>query len=490
MPRAERYVQMLAFALLVPAVIAVIALPTPASDTREAFTWGHFFSLETPKHPPMMQWIAGLTARLLGPSAVAAILVTQALNAAAIYYLYKIFLEMLDRPHALMFALLAGTNFYVTASALPNALNADMLQILPWSGIVCHAVRAARGDRWLDWLALGLWAAAAIYTKYTVAVLFLGLGVAAAMVPSYRHIWTRPGLYAAAALAGLLVVPHAWASLTQQGSLGHAEGLLNVRNSLGARLTNFSRIGTGLFIYTAPAWIIMVGGFLRRDCRWSRPDGEWAAATLRFLQIVCIVCFAVLAVLVLGGGLRFVARYVAPFLFLVALAALPMIAFDRTRWAGIERRVLTTLGVVSTLTLVGPSLVWTLFSHHDVMQEPSANAAALLRAEWSKSFTCGPAYMLGDIGSGNGMAVTGDRPLPVGIPLDMVKSVAWFDRAELDKRGAIVVYRDAINWTQVDDALPGAGRPATRQVIVPMLRTLTGAAYTYVYFFIPAAQCR
>lgn len=487
MPRIDRYVLIAAFSLLVPALLALLVLPTPASDTREAFTWGHFFSLETVKHPPMMQWIAGLTARLLGPTAFWAIIVTQVLNAVAIAYVYGVFRLIVDRDRARLFTLLFATNFYLTASALPFALNADVLQIVSWAAIVFHALRAADTNRWTHWLALALWSAAAVYTKYTAPVLFGALAAASLLVPQYRKIWVNPYLYACVGIGVLTVAPLLHAILTRTDSVGHAEGLLSWDAPLNWRLFNLWQMALGLILYLAPAWIILAAGFLRRDCRMAAA-ADLTNPTLRFLQIANLASLAVLAALVLIGGLSFSSRYVAPFLILFVLAVCPRIDFDRSRWAGIESRTLRTLTLTATAMLIAGTLIYSVFASHDVMQEPSVEAAAAIRADWNKSYSCGPAYMLGDIGSANGMALTG-KPLPVGIPMDILLQVSWFDPEELKRKGAIVVYRDAVNWAEVARALPAVGPREMRVITLPMLRTWTGAAYTYRYFFLPPASC-
>jgi len=487
MPRADRYVLIAAYSLLVPALLALLVLPTPASDTREAFTWGHFFSLETVKHPPMMQWIAGVTARLLGPTAFWAIIVTQILNAIALLYVYATFRLVIDRDRARLFTLLVATSFYLTAGALPFALNADVLQIVSWAAIVFHAIRAADANKTTHWLALALWSAAAVYTKYSALVLFGSLGLASLFVPHYRRIWGNPYLYACVAVGLLTAAPLIHAIATRTDSVGHAEALLSYDASLGWRLYNLWQMALGLVLYLAPGWIILAVGFLRRDCRWAWPAAP-SSRTLRFLQCAALAAFAALALLVLAGGLSFSSRYVAPFLILFVLAVCPLIDFDRSRWAGIESRTLRTLTVTATVMLLAAGLIYGVFASHDVMQEPSFEAAAAIRADWSKTYSCGPAYMLGDIGSANGMALTGP-PLPVGIPMDILLQVSWFDPARLKRDGAIVVYRDAVNWDEVARALPAVGPRDTHSITLPMLRTRTVASYTYRYFFLPPSVC-
>ena len=327
MLRIDRYVLIAGFSLLVPALLALLVLPTPASDTREAFTWGHFFSLETVKHPPMMQWIAGLTARLLGPTAFWAIIVTQLLNAIAVLYVHGVFRLVVDPDRARLFTLLFATNFYLTASALPFALNADVLQIVSWAAIVFHALRAADSNKWQHWLALALWSAAAVYTKYTVLVLFVALGLASLAVPQYRKIWLQPYLYVCAAVGVLMVSPLLYAIATRTDSVGHAEGLLAWDAPVGWRIFNLWQMALGLLLYLAPGWIILAGGFLRRDCRWA--GGGGASPEVRFLRVSNAVLLGILALLVLVGGLSFSSRYVAPFLILFALAVCPLVEFDR-----------------------------------------------------------------------------------------------------------------------------------------------------------------
>lgn len=473
--------------LLTPVLLALVLFPTPMSDTREALAWGHTFSLAMPKHPPMMQWIAGLTAATLGTSAFAALLVNQALSAIGLLYVLTLLRRIVDGPHAFLHAFLFATSIYFIAAPLVFALNADVLQIASWAAIVFHGVRSAETNRPGHWLALALWGAAAVYTKYTVAILFTALAFASFSVPEFRLVWRNPRLYMAMGLAAILIAPHFFELTRDAAAIEHAEGVLRLGIDWAERLKGLREVLLGPVLYLLPGWLMVVIGLL---------FGHWvigAPATAptpvqRFLRNGCLVAWALIAGLTVLLGLDYESRYDGPFLILLVLAIAPYVRLAEGHAEVVEHRMPKIIAITLAGIVLVSVIIYGLFTGHDYMQEPTADAMAKVREDWNKSYACGPAYVLGDPWSANGLPIT-ERHGPIGIHLPVIGEAPWFSAEELRRKGAVVIYRDEIAETEVAQFLPGVKPAEIKTFTLPYLRTWAHRTMTYKYFFMPPEDC-
>lgn len=483
----RRYGLVAALGLLTPAILALLLFPTPMSDTREALAWGHTFSLAMPKHPPMMQWIAGLTERTLGTSAVAALLVNQALSAIGLLYVLALLRRVVDDAHAFILAFLFATSIYFIAAPLVFALNADVLQIASWAAIIYHAVRAAESNRWSHWVALALWSAAAVYTKYTVAILFMSLALASLTVAEFRAVWANPRLYLSMLLAALFITPHVVELTRSAAAIEHAEGVLRLGTSWSERFRALREVLLGPVLYLLPGWLMIVIGLLFGHWRLGS-DGTASTAIRQFLRNACILAWVLLAILTVVLGLDYESRYDGPFLILLVLALAPFVRMAEGHAAIIEGRmpkiILITLGGIVLVSFI----VYGLFTGHDYMQEPTGEAMAQVRQDWDRAYPCGPAYVLGDPWSANGLPLR-ERRGAIGIHLPVIREAPWFTEERLRQEGAIVVYRDEIAENEVARFLPGVQPAEIKSVTLPYLRTWAHRTMTYKYFFIAPQAC-
>ncbi len=130
-----------ALLLLVAPGLALV-LPAPSSDTRELLSWGLHPALSTPKQPPLMQWMGFLVMRLAWPTTFWCALLTQALNAAGLFYVYKTFRLWASEAEAALMTLLLTGAVYFLAAPVPFALNADILQFPFWAAMLFYALAA------------------------------------------------------------------------------------------------------------------------------------------------------------------------------------------------------------------------------------------------------------------------------------------------------------------------------------------------------------
>jgi len=483
------YLAVGAAVMLVPAALALAVFPTAMIDTRELFAWGRHFPLVTHKHPPLMALIGGLVETVLPPNAFSAILVGQILNAVGVLYLYLTLLMVVARDRARLFAFLFATSLYFQLAPLSYALNADILQVPIWLAIVYHLIRAARSNSLSHWLALAAWVAAAFLTKYTAGLLILA-GVAATLaVPEFRGIWRNPRLYLAAVCAVLLVTPHLLALRTNSAALTYAEQFTLADRGVSGRLAGIVQFIGGTLLFLAPGWIVIAAGFLNGNCTLAgRDDDPDRRATVHFVQVLAVATVAILLVMTLTLGTLLNHRYGAPLFGLFVLALAPLVAVNPATWSRAEPGIIAIAGVVAGVVFLASVVVYGFFTSHNYMQEPTGEAAAIMRAEWNRHFTCGPGYYLGDRPSAHGLALAGDRH-PVGMPLEDIPLAHWYKPALLQREGAIVAFRTPIPADIVRQSFPDAEIAEQPSFTLPLLRTFSGATITYHYFFIPPQSC-
>lgn len=481
-----RVIAVLAFVLLLPVALAAIAFPTAMYDTRELIAWGRHFPLVTPDHPPMMAWIGGAIDLLFGHSAVAVVLANQILMAIGLAYFHAVLRLVGPRSSAWLFTLLYGTTFYLAFAPLSFALNADILQLTSWPAIVYYCLRAARTNRWRDWLGFGAWSAAALLTKYNAAILLAGLGVAMVVEPSLRIMWRRPGLYAAIALGLVLVAPHVAAVLVHGQAVSY--GLAHFTPAGGAwkRLVDIGQLLLGHAVFLLPGAIIALIG-LKQGNLALRTDHD-AQAERRVLLAMNIAMQAALLVLVLIAGLDYIFRFSAPYAMMIALGLAPLLRpiGDWRPWA--ERRLIAVLGGLYLAIGVIVATVYTVFASHSAMQEPIEAGARAILEDWNKQFPCGPAYFIGGRQKVYGVGIAAGPQVTALFYRD-IAGAAWFDRDKLNAGGAVVMDGSAEYQSHLQNYLFGLPPTPERSVTLPLRRTLKPKTFTYVYHFIPPADC-
>ena len=183
----------------------------------------------------------------------------------------------------------------VTAAALFNAtllagvgaviMTPDTPLLFFWTACLWALARLLHSGRPAWWLAIGLFAGLAMASKYTALLLWIGIGLWLLWVPSQRHWWRSPMLWAGTVLGALCVVPvvlwnaeHGWASILRQGG--------RVEDWHPARAAQFlgELLGGQIGLATPLVFILVVAGVgwaARRA--WRDRDPAWsllAALTL------------------------------------------------------------------------------------------------------------------------------------------------------------------------------------------------------------------
>ncbi len=478
----------LALALALPIALATTVFPTPLYDTRELIAWGRQFAWVTPVHPPMMAWIGGAVDWLAGPSAAAMILTGQLLLTVGLAYLYAI-LRLVTAPgNAALFTWLFGISLYTVFAPLSFALNADILQLTPWPAIVFHGLRAGRTDRLTHWIALGVWSAIGMLTKYNAAVLFMGMAVAMLTVPAFRSIPTRPGFYLALIIGLALVAPHALAVAQNHGAVAWGIEHFDGASSFADKINRLYEYLLGYFICLVPGALIVATGFWKGFFALRRSPDSASSDDYRFLLVMNATMQIVLLALLLVAGLDYVWRFDAPYAMMAVPALAPLVAWNEGCRAWFERRVTMTIAAVYLIAGAVITVLYLTFASHSGLQEPTPAAARAILADWHSTYPCGPAYVLGGRQAAYGVGIEAGRGITALSYRDITRA-PWFDPGALQARGAIVIDTIPGIGERMARFLPGVATSDEKTISLPLRRTHKAKTFNYLYRFVAPQGC-
>jgi len=269
--------------------LGVAALVPLAPDEAYYWVWSHSLQWGYLDHPPMVAWfiragtlLAGENAlgiRLIGPLSIAVATVLLARAADALFP---------ERRPGLWAAALFNATLLVGVGGL--LMTPDLPLLVFWTAALWALARlhASQDGRW--WLAFGLLAGLALFSKYTAAL--LGAGVVLWLLASRDawRWWRDWRLYAGGALAALVFLPvvlwnarNEWASFAKQGGRAGTDEAGFTFRYLGELLGGQFGLATPL------VFILCVVGVAVAARRWWR--GDAAAGLLAALVLPGVALF-------------------------------------------------------------------------------------------------------------------------------------------------------------------------------------------------------
>ncbi|MDP9127826.1 MAG: glycosyltransferase family 39 protein [Pseudomonadota bacterium] len=195
--------------LILWTLLPSISCPNAPLDVIEGYAWGHEWLMGTYKHPPMQAWWLGAIAYLSDRASWGHFLASQIAVILAFWAVWQTGRRMFTEQAALLgVLLLEGVVYY---NFISTEFNPNVLQLAFWALIGNTFHRAIKENRVIDWLLLGVWSAAGLYSKYSTALLLLVLGILMLVRPEGRRHLRSLGPYLAAVVGLLLFLPQiAW----------------------------------------------------------------------------------------------------------------------------------------------------------------------------------------------------------------------------------------------------------------------------------------
>ncbi len=187
-------------------VIPTLSIANVPIDTLEGYAWGHEWQLGSYKHPPLAAWILEALAVITHRASWAHFFANEASVFIAFWAVWQTGKRIVGERAALIaVGLLAVVPYY---NILIPEFNPNVLQLPFWALIGWSFHRAVKDNKTIDWLALGLWSAAGMYSKYRTALLLLALIALMLGHPDARKCLKSKGPWLTIAFGLALMMPH------------------------------------------------------------------------------------------------------------------------------------------------------------------------------------------------------------------------------------------------------------------------------------------
>jgi len=145
-------------------------------DTIEALAWGSNLDWGFNKHPPASAFFVEVFYQIFGPQDWAYYLLSQIFVVISFFVVWKFSEEFFDNKtfNLLSVLLLEGIYFY---NFTTPEFNVNVCQLPFWALSVLYAWKGFKGNKTIDWLLFGLFAAIGILSKYLFIYLLIAMDV-------------------------------------------------------------------------------------------------------------------------------------------------------------------------------------------------------------------------------------------------------------------------------------------------------------------------
>lgn len=341
----------LAFCLVWWGIFAMTRHYLDGADMVENYAWGMEWQWGTNKHPPLFGWITAAWFRLFAASDSAYYLLNQVNLAVALGLLALAMKRVLGWEKVLIAIVLTtlGTHFGPDSGFKYNANTALLPFVAGFVWSLLHALERGRA-RWF--VLAGVFAAAALLTKYYAFVMFAAIGLAVLITLRPPLIPLLKGTALTAATTLLLVSPHiVWSIHHGWPSLHYMHAAHEAMAEIGGFRAYVVALA-GALGFSALALLAWGGSLVRLPAGPAEPVPRPPRLGLSILALS--VALTVLAALV--QGISPVSSWLIPALLFLgwALVDLTPARFD----SGILARRVYWFGLIYLLVAVVAAALW------------------------------------------------------------------------------------------------------------------------------------
>ena len=348
-------------------------------DEAQYWTWAQKLDWGYYSKPPVIAALIALTTAACGDGAFCV-----KSGALLLYPLVTLLIWAIARRlfggrvafwSALAFLLLPG----VSLSSL--IISTDVPFFLFWTLALYAYLRAveepaaAASGSWRWWLLAGAAAGLGLLTKYTMVIFALSVLLHLALTPALRRHLRNPRLYAAMALALLLLAPNLWWN-AQHGwpTLRHTEDISHLNGDAGLHWNHLGEFLGGQFGVMGPvffaAWLALT--------LW-RPRNWYADERYRFLACFALPFLGLISLQALAGRANAnwgAMAYASATIFLVAL----LLQRGRT--------TLLATGLALNLLLMPIAYHFDAWTRYFVIEQVDKSNIGQCLANWRKLQAC------------------------------------------------------------------------------------------------------
>jgi 4-amino-4-deoxy-L-arabinose transferase-like glycosyltransferase len=309
--RAERPQQFLPLWLLQSVAIywlllklAALFIGEPHADEAYYWLWGQHLALSYFDHPGLHAWLQGGIAAVFGWSVFSLRLLSLVTTAVTLVILYLWARRLAPAQWQQYFWLSAALFYstplmllYTTIGTLDRLLAMCVLVSMHFFGWFLADWAEGKRSRYAALYLGAIFLGFAALTKYSGALLGVGVGVAILVRPDLRSLLRSPHLYVAAALSIAMQAPTLYWNLTQDlASFSfHLEGGFAGVDALNEGLQRLLRVTLETVVLVSPFAVVPMIGFLVRRAGEGRIGilhsvGKWTfiVSTLMVVALVFV----------------------------------------------------------------------------------------------------------------------------------------------------------------------------------------------------------
>lgn len=433
------------FWTLAPTLVRM-ALPL---DAMEGTTWGHQLEWGYDKNPYLNAWLTQTAVFLGGKSGWMIYLFSQLCVAACFWVVWEFGKKFLNPLYALVAViLLAGAQYY-NLHAID--FNDNTLETGLWPLTVWFFYLALSKQQTRDWLLTGFFAGLAIMTKYYSALLLIPMFFFLCYRAENRQSFRQPGIYLAALLFTLIVIPHfIWLFQHDFITVTYAVDRVSEAPSLSRHFVNptvFAWEQIEVFLIPLALSILLILGkkpiFEQKRILLTPYDRE-------FLLVIGLGPFLLTLLIGAVAGMHLRAGWGAPLLTFWTLILLVILQPQLTI-ARLQRFLLC--GALLLITIV---LAY-CYSLTKAGNQSSANYPGVMMAhnlthQWHNTYHTRLEYVAGERWlAGNIAFYSTDDP---SVYIDWNPKVSpWIKEEQLKQQGALFVWEITDNNFQIPSAI-------------------------------------
>ena len=236
------------------------------ADMVENYAWGQEWQWGTNKHPPLFGWIVAAWFTLF-PASDWAYYLLEELNLGVAFFLMALAMRRVLPADKVLAAIVLTTLVSHFGPDSGYKYNANTAQLPFIAGFVWSMLHALESRRRGWYIAAGVFAAAALLTKYYVLVLFLAIGLGLLGGLRQRLADLSKGVILAIITAALLVTPHViWSFQHGWPSLNYMHDAHEMENAATGWNAYYETI-KGVFLFSVVALLAWGGALIRLPAR-------------------------------------------------------------------------------------------------------------------------------------------------------------------------------------------------------------------------------
>jgi len=338
-------------------------------DTAEVYMWSTLgFALIYSRHPPLLPWIVGGLNHLV-PVNYVVLAALAAFNVTlAAYAVWRIARLTVGEARAPLVLAIYWLSPYTVWHAVKLDHNAILLST--WPLVVWAFLLSLRDPNWWRGLILGLASAAAMYAKYTSALLLVAAAVAAMVSPRRTTYFRTAAPYVALMTLILLVAPLAWAAYQDQSTVRFA---LKQAVPIGSLPTYMLAINLLRLLPVLAGFALLY--------YWIGSRQRESEQYLRELLILVLLPYALIVGANIGFGLRGSQAWPMPVFAFVPILLISLLRTPNADQLGLLYRASPYL--LCLIPLAGVAMLTNSFrqSSHNIV-EPTRELAAKAASIW------------------------------------------------------------------------------------------------------------